>query len=173
MSTTTTHDLLRAAYEAEHLADRLAECEDAERDAIEAELGVLLSTLADEAPAKLDALRAVALRLDAAANLHKEEAARHAARRKARESGAARCRALAEELVRAVGPTRTTDAYYRLQAGPPAVVGPEDIGPWAAEGWIRVSEEPDRSAAHKSLSSMDPAEWPAGFSLASGESLRW
>ena len=169
----TTHDLLRAAYEAEHLADRLAECEDAERDAIEAELGALLGTLADEAPAKLDALRAVALRLDAAANLHKEEAARHAARRKARESGAARCRALAEELVRAIGPTRTADAYYRLAAGPPAVVGPEGLDAWVEQGWIHVSETPDRAAAKVSLSSMDPAEWPAGFALASKESLRW
>ena len=175
----TTNDLLRAAYRAEDLSERLAYIapDDAEevpdRAALAAELDALLAGLAEEAPAKLDALRYVALRLDAAADVHRTEAARHVAARKARESGAARCRALAEELVRAVGPTRTAAGNYRIQAGPPAVVGPEEIGPWAAEGWIRVSEEPDRAGAKASLTSMDPAEWPAGFALASRESLRW
>ena len=170
---TTTHDLLRAADDAEILTDAIDLAEEADRPALEARLTDLLASLAQAAPDKLDALRYVALRMGALAEQHHEEERRQAAMRRARERVFTRCRESAEQLVRAVGRTTTLTATYRLQAGPVAVTGPADIGPWAEQGWIRVREEPDRTLARASLDSMPPEEWPPGFALDRRDSLRW
>lgn len=171
---TTTHDILRLAHEAELLADEIDLADDDDR---RAELGERLDALllesAQAVPDKLDALRATAKRFDALAGVHKAEEHSQARRRRSAERTSARCRQLAEDLVRRYGTTTTTTAKYRLHPSNRRVVGPNDDDAWADQGWIIVKEQPDRKAALASLAALGEDEWPDGFRIEQGDHLRW
>ena len=176
MTDLSSLDLIDAAARVALLMDEAA-CEgvDASRLVeIDKEALSLLDALAEALPDKLDKLRAVNVRLTAEAKMLREEEKTLAARRKAREAGAARCKELIGGLLeanRATGASpkiQTSGHSYWLQSTT-SVRGPESAEAWP-ERWQSVKVSPDKRAALKALKSGESVD---GFELVTTEGARW
>ena len=111
----------------------------------------LLDEIATEAPAKLDALRAVALRGDSEAALCRAEARRLDARARSIAKGTARVRLLATSILDGIesagGPSKIKTQYAtHYLATTTSVQGPAEATAWP-EQWQRVEIKPDRKGA--------------------------
>ena len=170
---TSARDLTASCF---LLLDILARADEDEaaRDALLDEASALLDSLAVDVPAKLDALRAVAVRLDAEAALLRAEEQRLAARRKTADRGVERVREAAAELLRAhreaqgPGVLRTTAGSYWL-APSTRLEGPDNVEMWPRE-WRKLTVSADKAAAKAALEAGREVD---GFALVTSESVRW
>ena len=178
MTDLTSHDLMNAAARVAVLMDEAATAAaefDAERvAALDAEAISLLEALADALPEKLDKLRAVNVRLTAEAKMLREEEKALAARRKAREAGALRCKTLIAGLLEAnrdtgADPKIQTDGHSYWLQSTESVRGPESAETWP-ERWQSVKVSPDKRAALKALKGGESVD---GFELVTTEGARW
>ena len=178
MTDPTSYELMSAAARVASIMDEAAAATEAgdtaRAEALDTEALGTLDALADALPEKLDKLRAVNVRLTAEAKMLREEEKALAARRKAREAGAARCKSLVSGLLdahRATGadPKVQTDGHsYWLQQNH-SVRGPEAAQDWP-ERWQSVKVSPDKRAA---LAALKGGEEIDGFALVLSESARW
>jgi hypothetical protein len=178
----TMNDLLLLQGRVAGLMERIDHAEDdAERVELQAEINSLLDGLPEAEADKLDAYRAVYLRLSSLGEEARAESRRLAERARMLSGHADSIRDRAQRLL--VGRRdrmgddyrlQTPTATYRLQrAGKPRVVGPDDLACWVKQGWFRIKEEPDRTTAGEALAGMEPEEWPEGFALETTETIRW
>ena len=173
----TSWDLLQIAHRLQTIMDEAAHSEDtAEILELDAEAERLLDTLADEVPQKLEALRAVALRLDSEAEMLRKEEKALASRRRAAQRAIARIKLMAaaqlvEMRERGEDPKVKTQAHSFWLASSTAIVGPENISAWQEQGWVHHKIEPDKTAAKKALTNGTAA--PEGFLLEKREGIRW
>ena len=152
----TSFDLIQKAHRLGLIMDIASEEDDPGALAeLDAEAVDILETLAEETPDKLDALRAVYLRLDAEATLLRDEEKLLANKRRARESGRDRVKAFMLALLqgsrdagqgsRVSTPTNT----FWLQSSI-RLVGPDDPTLWPRI-WQRQTVTPDKKAASAAL----------------------
>ena len=175
-----TYEIAELAHRAVYLVEAGMIAEDeAELEAINAEMLALLDDFDAEAPGKLDALRAVHLRLKTLEKEARDESKRIADRARAFASQAERVKGLAETLLAARRgvygddyKVRTATASYSLRKSAPALVGPEDASQWP-EHWQRVEVKPDKRTALAAMKKINPEQWPDGFSLEQRESVSW
>ena len=176
----STYEIIEAQAHLQAMVEALLYAEDdAERDAIQAEIDTWLEALGDAEPEKLDALRHVHRRLSTLEEEARAEARRLGERARSIASQAERVKGLAAVILDgrrrrgAEAKVTTATATYRLQLGPASVVGPEDVARWQDEGWARIKIEPDKRAALAALKGAQPEQWPDGWSLEQSESVRW
>jgi len=173
--TITSMDLIEKAHRLGFIMDLAADIDDeAELAKLDDEATELLETLAAETPDKLDALRAVFLRIEAETKLIRQEEKTLAAKRRAREGALDRIRSLTLGILQGrresgLDPkVRTETNTFWLQTSA-ALVGPEDPALWPHR-WQRVKVEPDRKAASEALKAGEAVD---GFRLDEREGVRW
>jgi len=148
---------------------------------IEAEEGVLSSDTEAElrnwlaiSEDKVHACMAARKRIDAEADMIRDEEKRLAGRRRAFEAASARVVQLATDLLlerEQLGePSKVKTSHYTawLQ-DTQSVEGPEDVSAWPSS-WTRTKVEPDKAMAAMALSSGDQRE---GFRIVTRRSIRW
>jgi len=163
-----------------HTLDAIDCCEDDDlRAGLVADAEAILEGLAEDEPAKLDLYRWIHVRLMGEAATCRAEEKRLADVRRKREAWADRLKARAFALLEGIearsgaATLKTATASYRLQMGPKRIEGPAGVDAWAAQGWIRVTESPDKAAAKDGLTSLDAGDWPDGFAIVRSRSVRW
>ena len=142
---------------------------------IDAEAVEIFESRGSEVPEKLDKLRAVATRMQAEADLLKQESKRLSKRVKSIETAVTRCKGFAAGILKArrmAGDdpkVKTPEGTYWL-ARSTSIEGPQHISAWEEHGWVRTKVEPDKSAAKKALSTGEVID---GFMLTLNEGVRW
>ena len=175
----SVYDISRLQAEALYLLESVFEAEDQqERESILAEVDALIESAAAELPDKLDALRAVTVRLSSMETEARAEAKRMTERARVFAGQVKRVRGMATDLlvgqrnVDGEGKVKTSRASYWL-ATSKRVVGPEDVTAWVAEGWYRADPKADRKEAANALAEIAEGNWPEGFGIEVSESVRW
>ena len=164
----------------EELVDLMVEASDpmtpSERvQEIDSQAHEIFESLGAEVPEKLDKLRAVATRMQAEADLLKEESRRLSKRVKSIETAVSRCRGFAGGILKArrlAGDdpkVKTPEGSYWL-ARSTSIEGPQHISAWEEHGWVKTRVEPDRAAAKKALKTGEVIDC---FMLTLNESVRW
>jgi hypothetical protein len=175
----TTPQIIAAAQRIPWLMEIAAdeEIEDEARNLADEELGILLEALADGSEDKLDALRAVSVRMATEAAMLAAESKRLTRKARAAKSGVERCKALAASLLqtrRAAGmgaKVKTPSASYWLKESVSVDVAAAcDVGS-LPDGCFRLGEpKADKTAIKKRLQAGDTIE---GCALIEKESISW
>ena len=175
VSKLTSVDLIEKAHRLGFIMDSSMEIEDeAELAKLDQEANDILERLSEEIPDKLDALRAVWLRLDSEVKLIRQEKQLLAAKQRARERGMRRVKDFTAGLLlarREAGqePKLKTPTNSFWLSTSTSVSGPEDAALWPHR-WQRLKVEPDRNAA---LAALRDGEEVDGFLLQEKESASW
>ena len=171
----TSFDLIQKAHRLGLIMDLACDGADpATMEELDAEASEILETLASNVPDKMDALRAVLLRLQSEADLMREEEKLLAAKRRARQNAADRVKAFMLSLLQGMrdageGHTvKTSTNTFWLQSSQ-KLEGPEDPHLWPMK-FQRTTVSPDRKAATKALKGGDVID---GFRLVSTEGVRF
>ena len=173
----TTLDIIEAYHRIGEIMDLAgaADIDDAALDALDTEALDLLDSLGEEAPEKLEKIRAVCAHLSSEADLLRVEERRLAARRKNRERAVERVRGyaagiLSSRRVAGLSPKIKTTAGTYWLATSRSVEGPPGASAWEEAGLAKVEVKPDRTAARKALEAGQKID---GFALVERESIRW
>ena len=135
----------------------------------------LLEGLGEAAEEKLEALRAVCVRLETEAKMLQMEERLLSARRRSCSRGIERIRAYACGIITArheagLGTKVKTPSHTFWITRRQTLHGPEHVSAWREAGWIRTKEEPDKKAAKEALKAGAEAQ---GFALVETESISW
>jgi len=171
----TSFDLIQKSHRLGLIMDLASESDDpAVLEGLDAEAIEILDTLAEHVPDKLDALRAVLLRLESETTLLRDEEKLLASKRHARERAVGRVREYILGLLQGLRDAgqepkvRTSTNSFWLQTSS-KLVGPEDPLLWPRR-WQRHTVTPDRKTASEALKA---GETEDGFRLEDTEGPRF
>ena len=173
----TSRDIAAAYYRLAEMASEAGQLEEgsAELERMDAEALELFETLGEEAPEKLESLRAVSVRLDGEAKLLREESKRLTGIARRLEREVERVRSYGVQILtaqREAGlPTKlkTSGGTFWLSTHK-RLVGPDHISAWSEFGYTKTEIKPDRTAAKKAL---EAGETHPDFTIEAREVLNW
>lgn len=171
----TSMDIIEKAHRLGFIMDSAGETDDTDTlDQLDKEAMTILQELAEEIPSKLDALRAVWLRLDAEVGLIRQEEKMLASKRRARERGMLRVREFSTSILQGMRDMgeepklkTTTNTFWLSQST--SIEGPSDASLWPHR-WQRVKIDPDKKSALKALKGGEEVD---GFHLVEKEGVSW
>ena len=173
----TSRDIAAAYYRLAEMASEAGQLEEgsAELERMDAEALELFETLGEEAPEKLESLRAVSVRLDGEAKLLRAESKRLTGIARRLEREVERVRSYGVQILtaqREAGlPTKlkTSGGTFWLSTHR-KLVGPAHISAWSEFGYTKTEIKPDRTAAKKAL---EAGETHPDFTIEAREVLNW
>lgn len=176
--TLTSLEIVELQQEICHLMAEAAEEQEAEElDRIDAKVEALYELLGDSAEDKLTRLRAVARRIEAEAEMLKQEAAVISRARKSHAQSLARVKTWATSLMVGLAETKGTtklaiDGRSFWLAKTWKLDGPKEASDWPQD-WQRTvtKTEPDKTAAKAALKA--GADVPDGFAWEQVDGIRW
>ena len=171
----TSYDIVTAFQRVLFIQSQSIDVDPETLEALDTEAIEILDGLGTAPEEKLEALRAVSLRLQAEEKLIAGEIQSLTRSRRSAVRAVERVRCYARDILiarRAAGcepKIKTPTHSFRLQKST-SLEGPSHVSAWHEMGWTRTKEEPDKVAATNALKAGVEAD---GFRLAVKESIRW
>ena len=171
----TSYDIVTAFQRVLFIQSQSIDVDPETLEALDTEAIEILDGLGTAPEEKLEALRAVSLRLEAEEKLIAGEIKSLTRSRIAAARAVERVRCYARDILiarREAGcePKIKTPSHSFWLQKTTSIAGPEHVSAWHEMGWTRTKEEPDRAAATKALKSGVEAE---DFRIVTKESIRW